>query len=92
MDDVINPELTRSLDEVKILMERIENNIDEDGNNILDTYPYLVSLTPPVYKYPAELFEWLPKNVHTDNFLHAWPDKIYFKCEEDAMGFKLAWL
>jgi len=87
---------TKRLNELKlkILEKRIENHIDELGNNILDKFPYLVKLLSPLVEYykSGDYIIWLKQNIDEHDYSMEWPHLIYFKNAEDAMAFKLRWL
>ena len=83
----------RNAKELNRLQCLIDNDLDRDGNTILDKFPHLVELTPPVLDDRYHGFiEWLDENVNKGEFLRAWVTKVYFKNEEDAVAFKLRWL
>lgn len=71
----------------------IENDLDGNGNTILDKYPHRVELEPPLVaeKYRGFL-DWLNENIKEDEFTRAWVTRVYFKNEEDAVAFKLRWM
>jgi len=80
--------------ELDILEYRISNHIDASGNNILEKFPYLIKLPTPLVGYfkNANFIRWLETNIEIENYIHPWPDLIYFKYAEDAIGFKLRWI
>jgi len=71
----------------------IDNHLDSNGKYILDEFPYLIELAPPLIneKYDGFL-EWLDENIKEVEFTREWVTRVYFKNEEDAVAFKLRWL
>ena len=89
----LKEELTEiNVREMSILTNRIDNHLDENGKCILDEFPYLVELLPPIVdeKYDGFL-DWLDEHIKEDEFTREWVSLVYFKNEEDAMAFKLRW-
>lgn len=76
---------------LKALEKRIENHIDDNGDCILDLYPYYVELPTPIIDL-GDFVGWLSENFHKKDYLRPWPNLVYFKNEEDAMAFKLRWI
>lgn len=83
-----------NLDELAAIQKRIKNHIDEDGNNILERFPYFVELIDPFKEFDRSnnFIDWLEKNITKEKFLRPWPNLVYFKNSEDAMAFKLRWI
>lgn len=77
--------------EIAILEERMRNHIDDDGNNILESFPYWVKLQTPIIQYGGYV-GWLKTNFDKKAYLRPWPHLVYFKNAEDAMAFKLRWI
>jgi len=79
--------------ELAIIRQWMIDDLDEDGNNILEKYPYVVVLEAGVSfmsKCDNGMLDWLDENVGS-NFKRIWVTKIYFKNAEDAILFKLTW-
>lgn len=85
--------IERDTKEMARITHIIDNHLDKDGNIILDKFPHLVELIPPLIdeKYDGFL-DWLDENVKEDEFTREWVTQVYFKNEEDAIAFKLRWL
>lgn len=75
--------------ELELLKELIESGCDEEGNYILEEYPYKVVLAR--IQDIEEALQWAERNVNQNTFMRVWVDHFYFKNLEDATGFKLIW-
>lgn len=94
--------LKKELDEYNVKeMARIhhylDNDLDSDGNTILDKFPHRVVLEhrqngEKVESIDWGFIDWLDENIKEDEFTREWVTRVYFKNEEDAVAFKLRWL
>jgi len=81
--------------ELEILRKRMNNHIDELGNNILIRFPYLVELPTPIIDFfdkDDSFVLWLRRNIDEHDYSRPWPHLVYFKNGEDAVAFKLRWI
>ena len=81
----------RDIKELAIIQKLIDNDLDEYGNTILDKFPYLVELVPPLIdeKYDGFL-DWL--NENTVSWFYDDIHRVHFRNEEDKVKFILRWM
>lgn len=93
--------IKKEIDEVTVkemakITHYLNNDLDANGNTILDKFPHRVVLE---HRWNGEnqervdwdFIDWLDENINKDDFLREWVTRVYFKNEEDAVAFKLRW-